>query len=75
MGDIGFEQFFGPSAPARWAKVAATSELVSEAAELAPDDTAVPEPLSAMMDLLKNIQVWRFALYYFFVFGGFGLRH
>ncbi|OYU46865.1 MAG: MFS transporter, partial [Rhizobiales bacterium PAR1] len=30
-----------------------------------------PEPLSAMMEPLKNIQVWRFALYYFFVFGGF----
>jgi len=30
-----------------------------------------PEPLSAMMAPLKNIQVWRFSLYYFFVFGGF----
>ena len=30
-----------------------------------------PEPLSAMMEPLKNIQVWRFALYYFFVFGAF----
>ncbi|SFJ76750.1 MFS transporter, NNP family, nitrate/nitrite transporter [Bosea sp. OK403] len=30
-----------------------------------------PEPLSAMMEPLKNIQVWRFSLYYFFVFGGF----
>jgi len=32
---------------------------------------AKPEPLSAMMEPLKNIQVWRFALYYFFVFGAF----
>ena len=32
---------------------------------------AKPEPLSAMMEPLRNIQVWRFALYYFFVFGGF----
>jgi MFS transporter, NNP family, nitrate/nitrite transporter len=32
---------------------------------------AKPEPLSAMMEPLKNIQVWRFSLYYFFVFGGF----
>ena len=32
---------------------------------------AKPEPLSAMMEPLKNIQVWRFSLYYFFVFGAF----
>ncbi|HMN36730.1 MAG TPA: MFS transporter [Hyphomicrobium sp.] len=32
---------------------------------------AKPESLSAMMEPLKNVQVWRFALYYFFVFGGF----
>ncbi len=32
---------------------------------------AQPEPISAMMAPLKNIQVWRFSLYYFFVFGGF----
>jgi NNP family nitrate/nitrite transporter-like MFS transporter len=30
-----------------------------------------PESLTAMMEPLKNIQVWRFALYYFFVFGAF----
>ena len=30
-----------------------------------------PEPLSAMMEPLKNAQVWRFSLYYFFVFGAF----
>jgi NNP family nitrate/nitrite transporter-like MFS transporter len=30
-----------------------------------------PEPLSAMIAPLVNIQVWRFSLYYFFVFGGF----
>jgi NNP family nitrate/nitrite transporter-like MFS transporter len=30
-----------------------------------------PEPLSAMLEPLRNIQVWRFALYYFFVFGAF----
>ncbi len=29
------------------------------------------EPLSAMMEPLRNIQVWRFSLYYFFVFGAF----
>jgi NNP family nitrate/nitrite transporter-like MFS transporter len=32
---------------------------------------AKPEPLSAMIEPLKNLQVWRFSLYYFFVFGGF----
>ena len=32
---------------------------------------AKPEPLAAMLEPLKNIQVWRFSLYYFFVFGGF----
>ncbi len=32
---------------------------------------AKPEPMSAMMEPLKNLQVWRFSLYYFFVFGGF----
>jgi MFS transporter, NNP family, nitrate/nitrite transporter len=32
---------------------------------------AKPEPLSAMMEPLTNIQVWRFSLYYFFVFGAF----
>ncbi len=32
---------------------------------------AKPESLSAMMEPLKNIQVWRFSLYYFFVFGAF----
>lgn len=30
-----------------------------------------PEPLRRQLAVLKNIQVWRFALYYFFVFGGF----
>ena len=31
---------------------------------------AKPEPMSAMLAPLKNLQVWRFSLYYFFVFGG-----
>jgi len=31
---------------------------------------AKPEPMSALLAPLKNLQVWRFALYYFFVFGG-----
>ncbi|MBB5695278.1 nitrate/nitrite transporter [Muricoccus pecuniae] len=30
-----------------------------------------PESLRAMMAPLANVQVWRFSLYYFFVFGGF----
>jgi MFS transporter, NNP family, nitrate/nitrite transporter len=30
-----------------------------------------PEPLSVMLEPLKNVQVWRFSLYYFFVFGAF----
>jgi NNP family nitrate/nitrite transporter-like MFS transporter len=30
-----------------------------------------PEPMSAMLAPLRKIQVWRFSLYYFFVFGGF----
>ncbi len=30
-----------------------------------------PEPLSAMLVPLKSVQVWRFSLYYFFVFGAF----
>lgn len=30
-----------------------------------------PEPLSAMLEPLKSVQVWRFSLYYFFVFGAF----
>jgi len=30
-----------------------------------------PEPMSAMLVPLKKMQVWRFSLYYFFVFGGF----
>ncbi len=30
-----------------------------------------PESFAAMMEPLKNLQVWRFSLYYFFVFGGF----
>src|SRR5581483_5475683 len=30
-----------------------------------------PEPLSAMLEPLKSLQVWRFSLYYFFVFGAF----
>jgi NNP family nitrate/nitrite transporter-like MFS transporter len=32
---------------------------------------AAKEPLAAMMEPLKNVQVWRFSLYYFFVFGAF----
>ena len=32
---------------------------------------ARPEPVSAMLEPLRNVQVWRFSLYYFFVFGGF----
>src|SRR5436190_1213892 len=32
---------------------------------------APPESLAAMLEPLKNIQVWRFSLYYFFVFGAF----
>jgi NNP family nitrate/nitrite transporter-like MFS transporter len=34
-------------------------------------DGVKPEPLSAMLEPLKNVQVWRFSLYYFFVFGAF----
>jgi NNP family nitrate/nitrite transporter-like MFS transporter len=30
-----------------------------------------PEPLSSMLEPLANVQVWRFSLYYFFVFGAF----
>jgi MFS transporter, NNP family, nitrate/nitrite transporter len=30
-----------------------------------------PETLGAMLEPLKNVQVWRFSLYYFFVFGAF----
>jgi NNP family nitrate/nitrite transporter-like MFS transporter len=30
-----------------------------------------PEPMSAMLKPLARLQVWRFSLYYFFVFGGF----
>jgi NNP family nitrate/nitrite transporter-like MFS transporter len=30
-----------------------------------------PESMSAMLEPLRNLQVWRFSLYYFFVFGGF----
>ncbi|PWS35869.1 MFS transporter [Falsiroseomonas bella] len=30
-----------------------------------------PEPMTALLEPLKNIQVWRFSLYYFFVFGAF----
>ncbi len=30
-----------------------------------------PETLAAMLEPLKNVQVWRFSLYYFFVFGAF----
>jgi len=30
-----------------------------------------PESLAAMLAPLKNVQVWRFSLYYFFVFGAF----
>jgi NNP family nitrate/nitrite transporter-like MFS transporter len=30
-----------------------------------------PEPLAAMLEPLKSLQVWRFSLYYFFVFGAF----
>lgn len=30
-----------------------------------------PEPLSAMLAPLASVQVWRFSLYYFFVFGAF----
>ena len=32
---------------------------------------ARPEPMAAMLAPLKNLQVWRFSLYYFFVFGGY----
>lgn len=32
---------------------------------------AKPMPFAQQMAPLKNLQVWRFALYYFFVFGGF----
>jgi NNP family nitrate/nitrite transporter-like MFS transporter len=32
---------------------------------------AKPEPFLAQLAPLKNLQVWRFSLYYFFVFGGF----
>ena len=30
-----------------------------------------PRPLADQLEPLKNVQVWRFALYYFFVFGAF----
>jgi NNP family nitrate/nitrite transporter-like MFS transporter len=32
---------------------------------------AKPESLRSMLEPLKNVQVWRFSLYYFFVFGAF----
>jgi len=32
---------------------------------------AKPQSIAAQMAPLKNLQVWRFSLYYFFVFGGF----
>jgi NNP family nitrate/nitrite transporter-like MFS transporter len=32
---------------------------------------AKPQTLSSMLEPLKSVQVWRFSLYYFFVFGGF----
>ncbi|WP_119419136.1 nitrate/nitrite transporter [Desertibaculum subflavum] len=32
---------------------------------------AKPEPFFAQLAPLKNVQVWRFSLYYFFVFGAF----
>ncbi|MFC4167154.1 nitrate/nitrite transporter [Teichococcus aestuarii] len=32
---------------------------------------ARPESLAAMLAPMANVQVWRFSLYYFFVFGGF----
>ncbi|MGD9879049.1 MAG: nitrate/nitrite transporter [Reyranella sp.] len=32
---------------------------------------AKPESMAAMLEPLRNVQVWRFSLYYFFVFGGF----
>ncbi|MCO5095370.1 MAG: MFS transporter [Xanthomonadaceae bacterium] len=32
---------------------------------------AKPPSLASMLEPLKNVQVWRFSLYYFFVFGGF----
>src|SRR3954467_14268137 len=32
---------------------------------------AKPESFAAMLEPLKNVQVWRFSLYYFFAFGGF----
>ncbi|MDO9710809.1 nitrate/nitrite transporter [Paracraurococcus lichenis] len=32
---------------------------------------AQAESFAAMMEPLRNLQVWRFSLYYFFVFGGF----
>lgn len=30
-----------------------------------------PEPMREQLKVLRNVQVWRFALYYFFVFGAF----
>ncbi|MGC7974504.1 hypothetical protein ACP3WV_23180, partial [Salmonella enterica] len=30
-----------------------------------------PESMMAMLAPLREVQVWRFSLYYFFVFGGF----
>lgn len=32
---------------------------------------AKPTPAASLLEPLKNLQVWRFALYYFFSFGGF----
>ncbi|CAG0948172.1 partial Nitrate/nitrite transporter NarK, partial [Anaerolineae bacterium] len=32
---------------------------------------APPEPFTKQLEPLKNLQVWRFSLYYFFVFGAF----
>ena len=32
---------------------------------------ALPPPFMAQLEPLKKLQVWRFSLYYFFVFGGF----
>jgi NNP family nitrate/nitrite transporter-like MFS transporter len=56
-----------------WSPACCSGSLTKDDPDLAARRTSgtKPESFAAMMAPLVKLQVWRFSLYYFFVFGGF----
>ena len=61
----------GRSASSSWRSCSGSAPRTIPSSQKRRKAGLKPEPISAMLAPLKKLQVWRFSLYYFFVFGGF----